>query len=142
MTLSVTVLGLLGVISLQLSIAGTNRNAALLGEATTIVHETAEFLRRIDLTDPAEMPGTLVTGAYPGASHKLYSLPTLEVRGVKFQKAFTIREIPDDTLLAIMVEVIWHPTDGTALDYGPNATRPNKARRIELEFFQSAYLPR
>jgi hypothetical protein len=109
MTLTVTTIGLVGLMSLHLSVARGNDSASRFGEATQIANQQLESLRAQKLTD---MLAALGASSLPIDSTR----PTVAGRaGMTYRRRVLVQELTSasTSLWRIRVEVGW-TDDGAA----------------------------
>ncbi len=115
-TLTITTIGMLGVLSLHLSVSRGNDGAARSSEAVTVAKDTMEWLRSLRYGDLLLELGTASPGIGTPAT---VTLPTAAGRaGMTYRRRVILTKLSEDTatsseLIRMRVEVSW-TEDGAA----------------------------
>lgn len=114
-TLAITTIGMLGILSLHVSLSRGNDGAARAAESITVAKETVEWLRTLRYDDMLSALGTTA----PGGTDVVVDLtPTVGRAGMSYRRRVTLRKIVDHVatnsqLIRLRVEVAW-TEDGAA----------------------------
>ncbi|MEM9488976.1 MAG: prepilin-type N-terminal cleavage/methylation domain-containing protein [Myxococcota bacterium] len=127
-TLAVTVIGLVGLMSLHVSVIKGNRVAARIAEATTVAQETHEELRTMRFEE--------MILRYPSAQESVsptgQAMTPIDGRaGMQYNRQLVITDL-SDTLYRVRVEVVWADDGGDPTAVTPEAERLQRTIRAEL----------
>lgn len=108
-TLAITTIGMLGILSLHVSLSRGNDGAARAAESITVAKDTLEWLRSLRYDDMLSALGTTA----PGTDDLIVDLsPTVGRAGMSYRRRVILRKIADhgatnSQLIRLRVEVGW-----------------------------------
>lgn len=133
--LSVTVIGLIGILSLHMATSSGNRIASQTAEATTIAQRTMDELRTMTIDAiVADHGGTLPFENSPILDSEVYPNPVPGRAGMQYYRRLSAYDLSSmsTNLVRLRVEVRW-TDDGT----DPSLIDPDDIHRVSLELIRT-----